>query len=499
MVPNLTRNILIALIVGVLLGLLLPAGATYFSWLGLAFKLSLMMIVMPLIFTSIISSLEHIGDISKLGRLGAKTMAFYLSTTAVAVITGIIFVNLIQPGVLTPRKEVKEAVMHTHTEMAETLPLGLIRVLDDQQVQLSPQARFSLMHSLADKQLHGASEKDLQKHVIKSVGALEFRSKLKQDEAPEATTQMGTMGQFLTLQLERALINPFQALANSQILAVIIFALLLGGAMTTIGAQGRIFFDLCGAAHKAIIKVVFLMLRLAPFGIFGLIYDVTAKSGIEVFKGVSVYMLAVMLALAFHLFVTMPAILMALGRYSPITFFKKMKPALALTFSTASTSSALPVTIQCAEEQVGIPKRISRFVLSLGSTMNMNGTALYEAMAAMFIAQLYGMELSLATQGMIGFTAALAATGCAAIPSSGAISLTLVFSAIGIPLEGIGLLLAVDMPLSMTRSMVNVAGDSIAAIVITRSEDPEALAQHAVAAEPLFEEGFAHALPEAHA
>lgn len=498
MVPNLTRNILIALAAGVVCGLFLPVGAPYFTWLGLAFKLSLMMIVMPLIFTSIISSLEHIGDISKLGRLGAKTMAFYVTTTSIAVATGILIVNLIQPGVLNTRSDVKEAVLHTHTEMLETLPFGLLNALDERQVQLSPQARFDLIHALANKQIHGAGEKDLQNHVIKTVGSLELRSKLKQDATPHAT-KMSSIGEFLTQQLKKALVNPFQALANSQILAVIIFALLLGGAMTTIGQEGRIFFELNGAANKAIIKVVFLLLRFAPYGIFGLIYDVTSKSGLDVFRGVSMYMLSVFIGLGIHMLITMPTILMVLARYSPIKLFQQMRPAFALTFSTGSTSSGLPVTIQCAEKNVGIPKRISRFVLSLGSTMNMNGTALYEAMAAMFIAQLYGMDLSMATQGLIGFTAALAATGCAAIPSSGAISLTLVFSAIGIPLEGIGLLLAVDLPLSMSRSLVNVVGDSIAAVVITRSEAPEALTSQDGDAPPLFDEGFANALPDAHA
>lgn len=493
-VPNLTRNILLALVCGIIFGLYLPDFAGFTSWMGLIFKLSLMMIAVPLIFTSVISSLEHIGDISKLGKLGVKTISFYTVTTAIAVMTGIIVVNVIQPGVLSPKTEVKDAISRSHAESPEAIPFKILHAVEDKHVHLTDNARFDFIHSLAEKVNRGGTEQDVQKHALKVIGALEFRSKLKQDASP-AETKVSSMYQFVISQIKQTLINPFHALANSHILAIIVFALLLGGALTTIGEEGRIVFQLNHALNRAVIKIVFLFLRFAPFGIFSLIYDVTAKSGIDVFRGVSMYMLSVFLGLGIHLFITLPLILILLAGYSPIKLFKKMHATLALSFSTSSTASALPVTIRCAENEVGIPKRISRFVLSLGSSLNMNGTALYEAMAALFVAQLYGMDLSLSTQIIIGITAALAATGCSAIPSSGAISLTLIFSAIGIPMEGIGLLLAVDLPLSMSRAMVNVAGDGVAAVVIAQSEMPGCLDEN----ENLQEAFAAHVIPEANA
>ena len=242
-------------------------------------------------------------------------------------------------------------------------------------------------------------------------------------------------------------------------LAVIVFALLFGAAMTTIGPLGTQFFELNRAINLASIKIVALIMKAAPFGVFGLLVSVVAKSGPEVFRELSSYALCVVLGLGIHLFLFLPALNFYFTRQNPVEYLSKLRPALLVAFSTSSSNATLPVSFSVVEKKLHIDKSISRFVLPLGATVNMDGTALYEAVAAVFIAQLYGVSLGFSSHLVIALTAAFAAVGTAGIPAAGTVTMALILSALGLPMEGVGLLLALDRPLDMCRTVVNIAGD----------------------------------------
>jgi len=233
-------------------------------------------------------------------------------------------------------------------------------------------------------------------------------------------------------------------------------------------------FDLVHAINMAVTKMVNLIMYFAPFGVFGLLVDVIASTGASVFRELGLYALTVVAGLAIHGFVVLPFLMFAIVRFSPLKFFAGIKPAMAVAFATSSSSATLPVTMKSVEENLNVDKKVSRFVLPLGATVNMDGTALYEAVAAVFIAQLYGVSLGLTSQILIALTAALAAVGAAGIPAAGTVTMALVLSAVGLPLEGIGLLLAIDRPLDMARTAINVTGDAAGCMILDRLTQREA-------------------------
>jgi len=277
-----------------------------------------------------------------------------------------------------------------------------------------------------------------------------------------------SLSEFVMAQIDKSLVNPFEALADNNILAVIIFAILFGLALSRIGVAGKKVFELNDAAGQAINKLVSLVMAFAPFGVFGLLIQVIANAGAEVFADLAWYIACVVIGLFLHIFIALPALMWAITQKSPLKFFKQVRPVLAVAFSTSSSSATLPVTLNVAEEELKIPRPISRFVIPLGSTVNMNGTALYEAVAALFVAQLYGATLGLQGQIIVVFTATLAAVGAAGIPAAGTVTMALVLSAVGLPVEAIGLLLAVDRPLDMCRTSVNVIGDLVGCVILQK-------------------------------
>lgn len=471
-IQNLTRNIFVALFAGALLGALAPQIGPWVSWLGLIFKLSLSMIVMPIIFTSITAGMGAIGDIRKLGRLGLSTMTYFIGTTFLAIILGLFLVYIFQPGVRQPEAQVQSALMQAAPNSQQEAPRYFTELLRQSSTTMPQELSLEYFENSLEKiaQEKGSIE-EIRSAALKLAGALEFRERLAKDGQPSPVESI-SMGNFLHSQLSKALINPFEALADKQVLAVIIFTILLGGALGTMGAQGRVVFDFVAVLDVAISKIVGLIMRFAPFGVFGLCVDVVASTGFGIFRELGMYAFCVILGLLVHGFVVLPFLMVLTSRYSPTKFFAAVKPALAVAFATSSSSAALPVTIQCVEENLRINKQISRFVLPLGATINMNGTALYEAVAAVFVAQLYGVSLGFSSQIVIAITAALAAIGAAGIPAAGTVSMALVLSAVGLPLEGIGLLLAVDRPLDMFRTAVNVGGDAVGAVILSKWHNP---------------------------
>lgn len=265
--------------------------------------------------------------------------------------------------------------------------------------------------------------------------------------------------------------NPIAAMAQGDILPLIFFSILLGIAITLLPLKySNTLSDLFSAGFEVMMKITNFVIRLAPIGIFGLIAKITATTGLESFRSIGFYFITVLAGLLFHFFINLPLIILLLGRFNPYRHLKAMSPALLTAFTTSSSSATLPVTLSTAQERAGISNKISSFVLPLGATINMDGTALYECVAAMFIAQAYGIQLSAPDQFIVVLTALLASIGAAGIPMAGLVMITIVLRAVGLPLEGIGLILAVDRILDMLRTATNVWSDASCALIIAKSE-----------------------------
>lgn len=270
--------------------------------------------------------------------------------------------------------------------------------------------------------------------------------------------------------------NLIQSMANMEILPLIIFSLVFGGVLTTLGEPGKqaiAFFD---TVNNAIMKIVHLLMYFAPVGVFALIASkLGAAGGGDLFLAelakIGKYAWTVILALLVHGIVVLPTILFIVTRRNPFLYFKNLTAALTTAFSTASSSATLPVTIECAEENNQVSRKTSLFVLPLGATVNMNGTALYEAVAVMFIAQMMGIEMGFSEQIIVLITATLAGIGAAGIPEAGLVTMVMVLQAVGLPLEGIGMLLSIDWFLDRCRTTLNVWGDSVGAAVVDALEE----------------------------
>ncbi len=390
-------QILIALVAAVAYGYFLPHLVPYISWMGVVFLRALNMVVVPLIFSSIISGVASIGGGSNLGRLGAKTILFYIGTSFIAILTGLFFVNLFQPGV--------------------GANLGAAG-----EVQSLPQASNSVS--------------DILMRII-----------------PD---------------------NVFDAMSKGQILPVIFFAILFGFFITQIQTEKQKlltrFFD---SVFEVMMKITTFVILFTPLGIFAIVSKEVAKNGdslSNIAGSLGIYMITVLIALLFQGAVILPLLVRFLGKASPLKHFRNMATPLLTAFSTSSSNAALPLSMVAVEEKDGVSGKITSFTLPLGATINMNGTALYECIAVIFIAQAYGIDLTMGQQTVIVLTALLAAIGSAGIPMAGLVMMTIVLTAVNLPLEGIGLVLAVDRILDMSRTTVNVWGDTCAAVIIAKSE-----------------------------
>jgi Na+/H+-dicarboxylate symporter len=268
--------------------------------------------------------------------------------------------------------------------------------------------------------------------------------------------------------------NPFEAMAKGDVLPVIFFSLLFGFFVTQLKMEQRnLLGNVFRAAFEAMMKLTSFVIWTAPIGVFGIIAGIVAKTGFDAFASLGKFFLVVLAGLSIHFFVTLPLILKYLGKFSPVKHYRGMLSALMTAFSTCSTIVTLPLTMKAVTEVSGASDKAAGFVLPIGATINMDGTALYECVATIFIAQVYGFDLSLAQQGMIVLTAVLASIGAASIPMSGLVMLTIILNAVGLPLEGVAMILAVDRILDMFRTTVNVFSDSVGAVVISRMEGKE--------------------------
>ena len=369
------------------------------SSFGTIFIRLLKMIIIPLIFTSIITGVSSIKDNSQLGRLGFKTLFYYTFTSLFAIIIGLTFTNLIQPG------------------------LGI---------------------NLGDEKVFDASK----------------------------LSKPGSPAEILIRMIP---LNPIQAASSGDMLGVIFFAIFLGISISRLNSEHQsTLTSIFNALFQAIMKMTEIIIMLAPIGVLGLITKAIANSGFEIFTAVAKYMFTITIGLSLHIFVVLPIFLFLFTKINPIKHFKAMASAMATAFSTSSSSATLPVTMKCIRENVGVSKKTTSFVLPMGATVNMDGTALYECAGVIFISQVLGIDLSISQQITIVITALLASIGAAGIPSAGLVMIFIVTQAVGFKDEDvaliIGTMLAVDRPLDMFRTMVNITSDSIGAAIIAKSE-----------------------------
>ena len=406
-------KILIGMAVGLIWGLsaqglgLLEFTQNWIKPFGDLFIRSLKLIAIPLIIFSLIDGVSNLSDVSRLSRIGGKTIGFYLFTTVIAVTIGLVLVNVIKPGKF-----------------------------------MSPEKRDELREAYA-------SDMDLR---ITSAHSVKEESPLQPlvDIVPD---------------------NIFGAVSNNtNMLQVIFFALLFGVAMILSNPEKiktvKSFFD---GANGVILKIVDIIMMFAPIGVFALLASLNID--LQLIKALSVYSLSVVLGLALMVFVTYPTILKLFTKLPFSKFLKGILPAQVLAFSTSSSAATLPVTLDCVEKNLGVSEEVSSFVLPLGATINMDGTSIHQGVSAVFIAQAFGIDLTLGQQITILLTAVLSSVGAAAVPGAGIIMLIIVLEAVGLDPSGLALILAVDRPLDMLRTVVNVTGDSTVATVIADSEN----------------------------
>lgn len=538
---HLTTWIVLSIILAIVLAVSAPSIASRLTLGGEIFLRLLQMVVVPLVMASVMSGILGLGDVRKLGRPGGYAVLYYLSTTVFAVITGLIVVNIVNPGVGI-NKELVEDAQRDGAEAVEEAKNALhsdrraitwSREFGRDTLLLQSKSGSGLSNILHVP--HGASmvvEVTLEQvgtatepARVKVLGSADVEGELKPLEWPNGEygnvefiaetdpdiyrksiplpkeirriqidyrAQEGTGSStvsaklvpgppsitdiFSNLMLMLFTNNLLESMVGMDLLPIIVFAIVFAGMLTTMGKRSEAIANLVLSINDALMSFILLLMKLAPLGIFCLVAARFGKAQMEgqfvaLIQVQAYYMLTVLTGLAIHAFVTLPAILWIFTRRNPYRFMYQMSQAILTAFSTASSTATLPVTMECAETKAGVSKRSTEFVLPLGATINMDGTALYEAAAAIFIAQAYmvvnpDFNLTLVQQATIAITATLAAIGAAGIPEAGLVTMLIVLNAVQLPLELIGLILPVDWLLDRFRTAVNAFGDSIGSAVV---------------------------------
>lgn len=398
---SLTVKVIAGLILGAITGLLINLLApdafntlnTYlFVPLGQIFLSLISMLVVPLVFFSIILGTSGLGDPAKLGRIGFKTITYFLVTTTIAIVIGLGLAAVVQPGL--------------------------------------------------------AGEFDLE--------TAEFDS----EEAPSvAETLLNIIPK-----------NPLEALTSGNMLQIIVFAVFIGLALTALGERTKGIVNLVEQGNDIMMYLVGIVMKFAPYGTFGLIATAIGSQGLSAIKAMGAYMVVVLAALFIHAAFTYGGTIGLLAKKNPIWFFKKFAPAMSVAFSTSSSTATLPVSMDVAQKHLGVPKSISSFVQPLGATINMDGTAIMQGVATMFIAQAYGIDLTMTQLATVVLTAVLASIGTAGVPGVGLIMLAMVLGSVNLPVAGIGLVLGIDRLLDMTRTAINISGDAACAVYVAETE-----------------------------
>ncbi|MDR5658338.1 dicarboxylate/amino acid:cation symporter [Serpentinicella sp. ANB-PHB4] len=401
---GLTLKILVGLLAGLVTGIILYNIPTnyvtdtilingVFLVVGQLFLRAIMMMVVPLVFISIVNGASSMGDVKKLGRIGLKTLVFYLITTAVAISIAISIAYVVNPGVGLDMSK----VVTSEPTIGESIPLAQV-IID----------------------------------IIPS--------------------------------------NPINAMAAGNMLQVIAFALFIGIGLSALGEKTKDVANMFEQLNELMMKLVSYVMEIAPYGVFCLIATTFSTLGFEAMVPLLKYMMTVIVALIFHAVVTYGGILKIFTGLSPLRFFKKFLPATSVAFSTASSGATLPITIETIEEEIGVSKNIASFTLPLGATINMDGTAIMQGVATVFISQVYGIDLGFSAILTVIITATLASIGTAGVPGVGLIMLSMVLQSVGLPIEGVALIMGIDRLLDMSRTAVNITGDAVCTTVIAKTE-----------------------------
>ena len=390
---NLLGQISIAFVVAILLGVIFGPAISVLQPLGDLFLRLIKFIIAPLILATLVVGVASTGDPKQLGRIGVKTVSYFLITGAIAVIIGLAFAYLISPGT------------------------GL---------------NISM---------------------------------------PEASPEVNETGGVIATLLNIIPDNPFAALASGNILQIIFFAIFVGIAITFVGEKAKPVHQFFEGFAEVMYKITAIVMLVAPIGVLGLVAPVVGEYGLAVLMPLLKVILAVALACIAHAVFVYSMAVKKFGKISPFKFFKGMAPATVVAFSTCSSAGTLPVTLKNTQENLGVSRKVSSFVLPLGATINMDGTAIYQGIAVVFIAQFYGLELTFLQLLTVVLTAVLASIGAAGVPGAGLIMLAMVLTSVNIPLEGIALIAGIDRILDMFRTSVNVLGDASASVVVAATED----------------------------
>lgn len=378
--------------------------------LGKIFLNFLIMMVVPLVFASLALGVAQIGDLKKLGRIGFTTISYFFVVTALAVTIGLTLVNLIRPGDYLPEE--------TKTKLLDS-----------------------------------------------------FKGQASEIKSASENTEFGI--QTLVNIVPR---NPIASVAkpNPDMLALIFFSLMIGIALTVISKdKAESLIKILEGINDITVVIINIAMKLAPFGVFALIFSVTSRFGFDLLVALSMYVITVLVGLTIHLLGSFSILIKVFAKYSPLKFFKKIETVMLTAFSTSSSSATLPTTISVSQTNLGIPQQITGFVLPLGATMNMNGTALFEGVTVLFLAQVFGIELSLGVQLIVVLMSVLTAIGSAGVPSGSIPLLVMVMVMVNIPAEGIAIILGVDRILDMCRTVLNVTGDITCAAYIAKTEGYE--------------------------
>jgi Na+/H+-dicarboxylate symporter len=379
-----------------------------YQFIGSLFLNALKMIIVPLVLSSIITGIGGLGNHENLGRLGGKTILFYALSSLFAILVGLTVVNITQPGLIDGQPAA---------------------------AQLNLTADSDALGAVMDK--------------VEGRGA----------------------GDIVDVFLRMIPTNVVDAAASGNMLGLIFFGLLFGFFMTRIPPErSALLQNFWQSVFDVMMLITMWVMKFAPIGVFGLVAKTVAATGFSAFAPLLVFFLTVVAALLIHSLITLPLVLRLLAKVRPVKFIQLMSPVLLTAFSTASSSATLPMTLETIEKDVGVSNSTTSFVLPLGATINMDGTALYECVAAIFIAQAYGLDLSFTQQFTIVVVALLTSIGVAGIPAASLVAITVILGVIGLPLEGLGLLLVTDRVLDMMRTAVNVYSDSCGALLIARTE-----------------------------
>ena len=470
---------------------------------GEVFLRALTMMVVPLVVASVMSGILGMGDVRKLGRPGLTAILYYVSTTVLAVVVGLVVVNVLKPG--DHVKSPDQVFVDLDADKDDLLDLDEFLTGVDQYEQTKGKRQFKNRDTSKNGYLSLDEYKEKTGDVAdadrrKLLGSLSRESRLEstkiqkllphladpkdnQEEADDEGPSLGTIFSNLLLMLFTD--NLFAAAAETQLLPLIVFSIIFAGMLTTLGSKVDDMTEMISEANTALMSFVMLLMNLAPIGIFCLVAsrfgEAQAKGEfIETLSQTGWFVLTVLIGLGAHLFGTLPLLYWVFKKQNPYRFMKNMSRALLTAFSTASSSATLPVTMECATKQGGVSKRSVDFVLPLGATINMDGTALYEAAAAIFIAQIYAMSpeglaadfnLGFANMLIIAVTATLAAIGAAGIPEAGLVTMMIVLNAVGLPLEYVSLILSVDWLLDRFRTATNTFGDAVGAAIVDETFD----------------------------